>query len=147
MNISKKKNLKAFITLACKRLTNQESHRYSWSPECHKRTSLIVDPAFIIWKLRTSIHKNQITYLPVQVPSTSVNNFCFTMLSKFGPKYRGWRRISCSNDTCKSGYDKQGCPMHSVTGIFFCMSNYLHFDSKANAFIFGIFPFFSCWLW
>lgn len=26
------------------------------------------------------------------------------MLSKFGLKYCGWRRILCFNDICKSGY-------------------------------------------
>jgi hypothetical protein len=41
------------------------------------------------------------THFPVQVPSTSVNSFCFTVLSKFGPKYRGCRRISCSREICR----------------------------------------------
>lgn len=33
-------------------------------------------------------------YFPVQVPSTSLNNFRFTVSSKSGPKYLGWRHIS-----------------------------------------------------
>lgn len=40
------------------------------------------------------------THFPVQVPSTSVNNFCFTVCSRLGPKYRGCKRISCSRDIC-----------------------------------------------
>lgn len=40
------------------------------------------------------------THLPVQVPSTSVKSFCFTVLSRLGPKYRGCSRISCSREIC-----------------------------------------------
>lgn len=36
------------------------------------------------------------TYLPVQVPSTSVNSFFLTASNRLGPKYLGWSRISCS---------------------------------------------------
>lgn len=43
------------------------------------------------------------TYFPVHVPSTSVKSFCLTVFNRFGPKYRGWRRISCSREI----YNKQ----------------------------------------
>lgn len=45
--------------------------------------------------------KYSCTHLPVQVPSTSVKSFCFTVFRRFGPKYRGCSRISCSREICK----------------------------------------------
>lgn len=41
------------------------------------------------------------THFPVQVPSTSVYNFCFTVSYSAGPKYLGCNRISCSNAICE----------------------------------------------
>ncbi len=54
-----------------------------------------------LWAQLFHQHRENTTYFPVHVPSTSMKSFCLTMLSKFGPKYRGWSRISCSKDTWK----------------------------------------------
>lgn len=44
---------------------------------------------------------NWVTHLPVQVPSTSVKSFCFTVLRRLGPKYLGCSKISCSKEICE----------------------------------------------
>jgi len=57
--------------------------------------------AWNVWPhLTPQIQCTCITYFPVQVPSTSVNNFCLTVFSKLGPKYRGWSRMSWLKLTC-----------------------------------------------
>ena len=57
--------------------------------------------------------KNYLTaYFPLQVPSTSVNNFCFTVCSKFGPKYRGWSKISCSSEIWRHKKNQLGISLH-----------------------------------
>lgn len=49
---------------------------------------------------KTNKQTNRNTHLPVQVPSTSVKSFCFTVLRRLGPKYRGCSKISCSKEIC-----------------------------------------------
>lgn len=37
--------------------------------------------------------------MPVHVPSSSEKSFCLTVFNRFGPKYLGWSKTSCSKET------------------------------------------------